>query len=185
MIQFESASEADRSLVVRLANGGAPDPLDEMLGTPLGVACAAYSAVEESWNDLDAQRVLTAIAPNLSTGDPSVVAALAIRGAMLDTWWVRDRKNPDAWDQALSWAKIATESRPDWLLGWLLLVDGHLYRGEIPLALNAASHTLLLAQPRRPSNQFLVAADILFGGGATWTTRQAEDLVTRVRDTPR
>jgi hypothetical protein len=155
-----------------------------MLKSPLGVACAAYVAVEESWDNPEVERVLAAVKANLSIDDPSVMAAVAIRGAMLDTWWVRDWEKPDAWDRALSWATIATECRPDWLLGWLVLVDGHRYRGETSLALSAATQTLRIAESSRPSGEFLVAAEVLFGGrGGGWTRGEAEELVATVEGT--
>lgn len=181
MTEFESASASERRFVISVANNR-PIASDEMLSSPLKVACAAFLAVEESWGETETLEVLNAIAPNLSNGDSSVVAAVAIRGAMLDTWWVRGGENPKAWDRALSWANIATTARPDWLLGWLVTVDGHLFRRETDQALVAAERTLHVQDPGRVHDEFIQSAEEVFGGRSGWTRRQAEELVTRVRE---
>lgn len=143
-------------------------------------AIAAHVAVEETWQADDERAVLEACERFLDHPTPSVAAAVAVAGATLDTWWVRDTANPHAWDRAIAWSQRATELMPDWVSGWLVLSTGLAYRGDWDRALAAAERTQSLSEPAL-RNDLDRAIEIVFGRRIGWSSPMAAELMEHVR----
>ena len=131
MSVLDSLSPREKNALVSAANGLSIDiSEDEMFESGILCAVAAHLAVEESWGEKESLAVLTQSQRHIGDPDSDIAAATAISGATLETWWVRDRSSPTEWARALEWSNLAVHLRPNWVAGWVLLVDGYLFEDK-------------------------------------------------------